>query len=223
MIGIGSISSHYVANTAFDYINRSFVQNARNGTTTQSFTISPTPTSGYFLVGIGFGAVTFSTPSGWTSRASAVNSGGLYVFTKTSAGNETVFTTTHNGSNYPSIMAFYQFPSGTTWVNATTSNTGSIGSANNPALTGLTGNNYVFSVMAAGLNTGSGTNTVAWTSPYALEYNATPVGLSGTDGYHFSLGVNKSVTTSSTTPANTGSFSGTSSEAERITFAVKGP
>jgi hypothetical protein len=113
-----------------NWLNHVTIAAPRNGTT--SHTCDPTnatgggtvvtgstftPTSGRLLVVVCYGAVTFTTPSGWTlpTSGSAVNNGGLYVFYRTAAGSDP-FTTTQNGSNYPVVFDIYEFATGSTFV-----------------------------------------------------------------------------------------------------------
>src|SRR6478735_9379450 len=106
------------------WINHVAINTPRNATTTH--TVDPstgtaangtlfTPTAGNLLVCLVEGAVTSTTPTGWTlpTGGSAVNNTGHYVWYRTAAGGDT-FTTTHNGSNYPVLFDFYEFASGST-------------------------------------------------------------------------------------------------------------
>ena len=93
------------------WVNRSLTQAPRNGTT--SHTVSFTPaTAGNLLVCVVEGAVTSTTPTGWTlpTGGSAINNTGLYVWYKTATAAEASLTTTHNGSNYPAGFVIYDSP-----------------------------------------------------------------------------------------------------------------
>src|SRR4051812_44300088 len=104
-----------------DWVNHVAIAAPRNATTTHNG-ITPssgtvvagtafTPTAGRLLICLCEGAVTSTTPAGWTlpTGGSAINSTGLYVWYKTAAGSDTV-STTHNASNYPAVFDFYEYP-----------------------------------------------------------------------------------------------------------------
>lgn len=212
------------------WVNRAVFQAPRNGTA--SHTIDPastvglvagaafTPTAGRLLVVVVEGAVTSSTPSGWTlpSGGSAISYSGLYVWYRTAAGGDT-FATTHNGANYPVIFAVYEFPAGSTFVKSA-SVTGVSNTGANPNLTGLSGTNLIFGVKGAAMTSGETYGGAVWSSGYVEDYDDS-VPFSSTDGYWVTIAAREGVTTSSAQP--TATISGTSFTAEALTFAVNVP
>ena len=170
------------------WIRRTVDQQGDNGTNSHTFTF-PAATAGNFLMAIGYGQVTFSTPTGWTLRASAVNFGGLYVWTKTASAGESSFTTTHNGSGWKAVLAVYEFASGTTWGTASGAFVG--WNAQGPTLTGLTGTNLLIGAMGVATTNTSIAHNVSWSSPTGtivedVDVNAFATSGTDTDGYTFS-------------------------------------
>ncbi len=117
-----------------------------------------TPTAGRLLVLVVAGPVTSSTPTGWTlpSGGYAVSSDGVYVFTKTAAGGDIVPAIGHNSSSYPVTYDLYEFASTSTFVKAQGFVT--VGSGSTATITGLTGTNTVFAVVA-----GTAGSVYTWT------------------------------------------------------------
>lgn len=201
------------------WATRSLSQQARvGGSTTHTHTFTQ-PSAGQLLYAICMGAVTFTTPSGWTLQQSAVNNGGMYLFSKTATGSETSLTTTVNGANYPSVAVIYAFPSGSTaGLSANKINAGT-GSYVGAALTGLTGTNYLG--VAGNQNNDRTATNASWGSwsNSAIEDTDVSVVQVTTDGYSAGTAyLEDSVLTSWTPTATVTSFGGTSAEA--ITFAV---
>lgn len=203
------------------FTNHVTLHGTANGTT--SHTVDPssgtvlagstfTPTAGRLLVVITYGSVTSTTPSGWTLEASAVNSGGLYIWSRTAAGGDT-FSTTHNGSNYEVAFTILEFPSGSTWVNDVVA-TSTTASGANPNLTGLTGTNWVGG--AKGLNTNAAVSG-AWTSP-VVELSDANQTAAVTDGFWLTVGYVEDHATSSFQPTCT--RTGGAGSSESATFAV---
>lgn len=202
----------------------------RNGTT--SHTVSPssgtavagslfTPTAGRLLVCVVEGSVTSTTPSGWSlpSGGSAINQTGLYVWTKTAAGSDSV-TTTHNGSNYAVMFHFFEFPSGSTFLGASSNNSVTSGGGG-PSLTGLTGTNLHMHAFGRAIFATSGTGSVAWSSGTEL-IDSLALTASSTDGYLFSIAYVEDSAASSVA-SSTATWSGTAggaSTAERLTMAI---
>lgn len=203
------------------FTNHVTLHGAANGTTSHS--VNPasgtvlagtafTPTAGRLLVVITYGSVTSTTPSGWTLEASAVNSGGLYIWSRTAAGGDT-FSTTHNGSNYEVGFTILEFPAGSTWVNdITATNTTAAGA--NPNLTGLTGTNWVGG--AKGLNTNAAV-TGTW-SGSVVELADISQTAAATDGFWLSVGYTEDYTGTSFQPTCT--QTGGAGTSESVTFAV---
>ncbi len=212
------------------WTNRAVFQAPRNGT--NSHTINPasttdlvsgaafTPTAGRRLVVVVEGAVTSTTPSGWTlpSGGSAISESGLYVWYRTAAGGDT-FATTHNGSNYPVIFAVYEFPAGSTFVKSV-SGTGVSNTGANPNLTGLSGTNLIVGAKATVMTSGWTYGGAVWSSGYTEDYDGS-VPFSSTDGYWLTVAAQEGVTASSAQP--TATISGTAFTAEALTFALNVP
>jgi hypothetical protein len=208
------------------WLNRVTIQGARNGTT--SHTIDPsagtvlsgstfTPTAGRLLACLVYGAVTSTTPAGWTlvTNGSAVNNGGLYLFTKTAAGGAgDAVTSTANASNYPRTFDFYEFAAGSTFVKAATSTAVAAAGGAGPSITALTGTNLICG-SAGQIPGGANTSTVVWAS--GVEAVDTTLVFSTTDGYTYSLTyLEDSVLTSSSIAAT---FTGSATNVERLMFA----
>jgi len=176
------------------WLNHVAIAAPRNGTLTH--TVDPssgtvvagslfTPTAGNFLVVLAGGAVTSTTPAGWTLPAggSAINNAGLYLWHRTAAGGDT-FTTTHNASNYPVLFDVYEFPAGTTFIGVAAQGNVSSGGAG-PSLSGLTSAaDFRAAVACQDINA-----AVAPSYTWSTGTEATDTGIiaSGTDGYGFSL------------------------------------
>lgn len=156
-----------------------------NGTASHTCTFTAA-TSGNYLVAVVAGAVTFSTPAGWTLLASAVNEATVYVFTKTATAGESSFTTTHNGSNYAIRGVVYEFPVGTTSLSANYQTGVGTGTVTTPALSGLTGTYTLFGARAHGLTTSGGTIDATWITPSTEDYEVY-VGASTIDGAGLSV------------------------------------
>lgn len=198
---------------------------ADNGTATH--TVSPssgtvgtgtlfTPTAGNLLVCLAEGSVTSTTPSGWTlpSGGSAINNTGLYVWYRTAAGGDS-FTTTHNGSDYPVVFDFYEFPSGSTFGASTSAiavvaQPGGAG----PTLSGLTGTNLLCA--AAGQGTTGNSGTFTWSS--GVEATDFGVNVGTTEGYNYSLAYLEDSVLTSWSSAATSNNSGIT--LERLVFSV---
>lgn len=211
------------------WVNHASVATPRNGTTTHTVTPSSgtlatgslfTPTAGNLLVACAQGAVTSTTPTGWTlpTGGSAVNNTGLYVWYITAAGADSL-TTTHNGSNYPVMFDFYEFAAGSTFVSAASAINVAAGSAG-PSLSGLTGTNLVNGNVGLGYHAGvSSTISYVWASGVeAVDYSEA---YATTDGYGYSLDYLEdyaSATASLTVSSWTGS--GVTATPERLIFAV---
>lgn len=219
------------------WLNHAAIAAPSNGTASHTVTPSSgtvvvgslfTPAAGNLLVCVVEGAVTtFGTaagtaPTGWTlpSGGFAVNNTGLYVFTKTADGSDTLVAN-HNGSNYPIICDFYEYAAGSTFSGAISA-TGVIASGGaNPVLTGLTGTNHIYYLFGQD-NTSTTVSSVpvTWSSGTKVLDSATPQVT--TDGYVFSTAL-AADSTATSSPANTAthgqSVGGASTE--RLTYAVK--
>lgn len=203
------------------WVNRSLIQAPRNGTT--SHTVSFTPaTSGNLLVCVAEGAVTSTTPTGWTlpANGSAVNNTGLYVWYKTATASESSFSTTHNGSNYPAAFVVYEFLAGSAFVKSATANNLATGAAN-PALTGLTGTNLTFGAIGVDDTASNAYVSTAWSGTGSpVEDVDLAVADSGTDGYGLSVAYVESNTATSFQPTGAATQTGTAVTKEALTFAV---
>lgn len=211
------------------WISQVTIAAPRNGTTTH--TVGPdsgtvvtgtlfTPTAGNFLVCLAEGAVTSTTPAGWTlpTGGSAVANTGLYIWYRTAAGGDT-FTTTHNGSNYPVVFSFYEFAAGTTFVSAAAATGIANTSTAGPTISGLTGTNLIMGVLGHGCGLDNTAASVAWGS--GVEQVDTFVQNATTDGYLFSVAYLEDSALTSTTMSTTVTITGTGSSNERLIFAVK--
>jgi len=203
------------------WINRTVVAAPRNGTASHTISFIPA-TSGSLLVGVIEGAVTSTTPTGWTlpTGGSAVNNTGLYVWYKTATAGEASFATTHNGSNYPVVAVVYEFAAGSTFVGAASAINQAAASSSGPTLSGLTGTNLLVGTVATGVNSANSTvPTTTWSSPAGLIEDVDQGVLnSGTDGYALSVVYVEDSTATSWNPTSAGTGNVT---VERITFAVK--
>lgn len=190
-----------------------------NGTTSHTCTFTAA-TSGNFLVAIVAGAVTFTTPGGWTLLTYSVGNGGLYVFTKTASSSESSFSTTHNASNYPIKGVVYEFVTGTSAIGSN-STTGMTETATGPQVSSLTGTYTRFSargwVMA---NTNSSSSTV-WTLPSVEDYDDyAPDGGASNDGIALTIAYDDNSTGSSFNPSSTMTATNTGGSGEGVSFAL---
>lgn len=211
------------------WLNHVAIAAPRNGTTTH--TVDPssgtvvsgslfTPTAGRLLVVSVEGAVTSTTPAGWTlpSGGSAVNFTGLYVWYRTAAGGDT-FSTTHNTANYPVVFDIYEFPAGSTFSGAAGS-TGVASGGAGPSVGSLTGTNMIMGTVGNEAFSTSSTGTVTWAS--GVEAIDTLVVLATTSGYLYSLTyLEDSVLTSSSIAATISGASNLQATYERLMFAVQ--
>lgn len=192
---------------------------AANGTSSHTCTFT-TASAGNLLVAVMGGGVTFTTPTGWTLVTSAVNSGGLYVFTKTASGSESSFSTTHNASDAAIKGVVYEFFAGSAVL-------GTAGSQINidpnavrtgPDTTGLSGTYTRFAARTQIVTSADNVPSTAWTVPSVKDYDAyVPQG--SATGISLTIAFDDGVTGSSFTPsANTTSSIGTGLEG--VSFAV---
>lgn len=203
----------------------------RNGGTTH--TVDPaagtvvaganfTPAAGRLLVACATGAVTSTTPAGWTlpSGGSAINNVGLYVWYRTAAGSDT-FSTTHNGSDYPVGFDIYEFAAGSTFVQAAAS-TGVADAGTGPALSGLTGTNHLTAISGQGATSTLSSGSISWGTGVEVVDTLTVRGGAGpTDGYLYSAAyVQDSSSATFSSAATFVSQTNISTTAERIVFAV---
>lgn len=191
-----------------------------NGTSSHTCTFTPA-TSGNFLVAIMGGAVTFTTPAGWTLGESAVNNAGLYVFYKTASSSESSFSTTHNGADYAIEGVVYEFPAGTSFL-ASNSQTAMFFNSNNtgPTVSGLTGTYTRFAARTAIVDATNGTASHAWTIPSIEDYDAY-VARSTNDGIELTIAYDDNQAGSSFTPSGTMTTTNiTTSNGEGIAFAL---
>lgn len=213
------------------WLNRVIIQLPRNGTA--SHTVDPatsgtvlsgaafTPTAGRRLVAVVQASVTSTgtagggggtAPSGWAGGAAAtgynaVSNTGLYLVHKVAAGSDTLVLQ-HNGSDYPVIVAMYEFPSGTTFANAVAA-VGVGNSAAGPNVTGLTGTNLVMAAIGGsyGSTSVSSPPSVVWsgtgTPVEDLDAYEPRGGTGNTDGYVLSIAYVEGYTGSSWQPTAT--------------------
>lgn len=210
-----------------DWLNHVTIAGPRNATTTH--TVDPstgtavsgtlfTPTAGRLLVCAVEGSVTSTTPTGWTlpTNGAAVGNTGLYVWYRVAAGGDT-FTTTHNGSNYPIVFDFYEFPAGSTFAGSAFAISVARAAGAGPTLSGLTGTNWVAFVGGQGVSATTGAFACSWSA--GTELVDTLSLQVTTDGYNYSLAaLDASVLTSASSAASF-TYTGTST-VERLVFAV---
>lgn len=210
--------------------NRVVVEAPRNGTLTH--TVDPaagtvllgssfTPTAGRLLVVVAQGAVTSSTPTGWTlpTGGSAVNLSGLYVWHRTAVGADT-FSTTHNGSNYPVAFEIHEYPVGSAFVSSVSATGVASAGGAGPTLSGLTGTNHTyFAVGMAGNLTGA-VRTFTWSTGTEIsDVGVVNAGTPATDGY--ALGVANLPDSVLTSASSAATLSPSNADtAERLVFAV---
>jgi len=203
------------------WVRRSLIQAPRNGTTSHAVAFTAA-TAGNLLVAIAEGAVTSTTPAGWTlpTGGSAINNTGLYVWHKTATAGESSLTTTHNGSNYPAGFVVYEFPAGSTFVKSI-AGTGLTSAAAGPNLTGLTGTNLTFGAIGIGDGSGNVYVSTAWSGAGTpIKDTDTGTAESGTDGYGLSIGYVESNTAASFQPTGSITQTGAANTKEALTFAV---
>lgn len=180
-----------------------------------------TPTAGNLLVCVVEGAVTSTTPSGWTlpTGGSAISNTGLYVWYRTAAGSDSI-STTHNGSNYPVIFHFFEFASGSTFVKSAAA-TGVALSDAQPTLSGLTGTNLIMAAAGGNMANGTGTISAGWGSGAVEETDTSVAFIPGsTDGYFYTLGYLEDSVLTSVAVSLTVTSSGGVGNLERLTWAV---
>ena len=207
------------------WLNHVAIAAPRNGTT--SHTVDPnggtvaagsnfSPTAGRLLVCFAEGAVTSTTPSGWTlpTNGSAINNTGLYVCHRTAAGGDTI-TTTHNASNYPVVFDFYEFNAGSTFTGSASSTGVSPSGGAGPTLSGLSGTHWDAGIMGQ-IFTSTGAVSMTWNA--GVEAVDTKVDASGTDGYLYGLTYTEDATGSSASYAATST--NTVDTVERLVVSV---
>jgi len=127
-------------------------RNSGTSTTTGLTTWPVTRSSGSFgtgttLVVMFVGNVTFSTPSGWTLRASSVSSQGLYIFDKVAAGETTI--------NFTSGVAggcqwyAWELSAGAAWLGGQAQELAAAATVPLPSITPSAGNRHMLGVAGA--------------------------------------------------------------------------
>jgi hypothetical protein len=231
-----NVSAAIALKKAMPWVNRVTIALPRNGTT--SHTADPssgsvvagktfTPTAGNLLVALCYGAVTSGSttgvpanpPTGWTkpTNGEAVNNGGLYVWYKTAAGSDTAVLN-HNGSDYPVVVEFFEFPAGSTVDKVAQAISVAQGGGNNPALSGLSGSNLILRAVGKCETNTPTTDSASWASTTKLVDTA--VFKPGTDGYHYSLAYQDGFSGSSASTVAATLTGGSSTTTERLTIAV---
>lgn len=195
---------------------------AANGTTTHTVTIPFTPTSGRLLVAIMGGAVTFTTPTGWTAGPSQVNAQGLYVFTKTSDGTETSLSTTHNGTNYPIAWVIYEFASGSALTGTAGTGTNvAVGATTWATVTALPGTAVtVFGAATQAALPATTSNASTFTAPWLEDVDSFTAAGASTEGAYLAVGYQDGITATSATPVGSVTGTGTTGVGERLAFGV---
>jgi hypothetical protein len=201
------------------WLNRAVFKLPRNGTSTHTFDFSSstnlvsgaafTPTAGNRLVAVVTGAPTSTCPVGWSQVLTAVSNTGTYMFTRWANTIGTSFSLTHNGSNYPVLLAVYEFPRETAYgygiAAVGASATSAIILANtNAAL------NQVIAFKSGIRGSGANVGTFAWTgSGSPVEDFDLGEAFATTDGYMASLAYVDDYVGSTWQPTATSSESGT--------------
>jgi hypothetical protein len=208
--------------------NHATVLAPRNGTTTHTASADGsggsvvagapfTPTAGNLLVCVFAGAVTATTPAGWTlpTGGSAVNSTGMYVWWKIATGSDQI-ATTHNGSNYPVMLDFYEFKAGSVFAAATGTGAVTNGSAPDP-VTGLSGTNWIGGAVCMDAASAGSPMSTTWASGVqAVDYHVPYV---TTDGFEYSAVYSANDTATSKAIAAT-IANNYSASAQRLMYAV---
>lgn len=192
-----------------------------NGTNSHTCTFTAATAGNELVVVIG-GAVTFTTPSGWTLRQSAINNCGLYVFTKTASSSESSFDTTHNSTNYAIRGVVYEFPSGTSYINGA-NNSSQTATTSTPVVSSLTGTYTTFSARTWDMTHSNSTASCAWTLPSVEDYDVYQA-YTGQDGVALTIAYDDDQTGTSLTPSSviTASNSGATT-GEGVAFALTVP
>lgn len=214
------------------WLNHAAINTARNGTTAHN-NVDPattgtviagaafTPASGNLLLCFAEGAVTSTTPTGWTlpTSGSAINNTGLYVWWRSASGTSAdQVSTTHNGSNYPVIFDFYEFAAGSTFVKAASATAVSNAGGAGPSLTALTGTNWTSGIAGQGRGATDAANTISWNA--GTEAVDTSVASATTDGYNYSLTYTDNNAAASQSYAATFSTGAAGLTVERLVVAV---
>jgi hypothetical protein len=207
------------------WLNTSSGIAARNGTNTHVIPFGFTSTPGSFLQIIVYGGVTQVGPGDpWTERLSPINSGELSLFTKDESTGDSSFTVTHNGSNYAVAYAVWEFAEGTVYTGGAQANVSNVNTM--PELTGLPGvEQVVFG--ALGRVNGADTATAAsaaWPENWVEDADLFTV-FAGNDGCYLTAGHRLNVTTATSTPTVSVSFTGANPVADRqgLTWALDVP
>lgn len=207
------------------FLNHVAVAAPPNGTT--DHTVSPssgtavagtpfTPTAGRFLLAVGAGSVTSTIPTNWSLPTNGVALGntGLYVWTKVATGGDTL-TTTHNGSNYPALFDFYEFPAGSTFQGCE-EQAGAVNGSPTPNLVILNPPVWVAAAVSQGISNASTVATWTWDS----GTEATDTYVASGQGYSYSLTYLAGSSLAGKTFTGTSTYNDTS---EQLVLAVRTP
>jgi hypothetical protein len=150
---------------ALNYVHRTAIQNARNGTASHTISFAAA-TAQNLLVAVAEGGVTLTTPTGWTPVNSSVYNMGFYIWKKTASAGESSAATTANSSNYPIAGVVYEFASGSTLDSSVTSGS-TAGQAYNAANPSITPSSSQTAIALASYNVGNdlpGWSSVTWSA-----------------------------------------------------------
>jgi len=227
----GVIASSRVATATTGLLNNAAILAPRNGTTSHTVTPSTgtlsagtlfTPTAGRFLLCVVSGAVTSTTPAGWTlpTNGSLVSGTGLYVFYKASAAGGDTLTTTHNGSNYEVIFHFFEFPATTAFQDA---QNGSLTKTQaHSTVSGLTGTtNVAMGAKALGNPAASGAISATWNLSMTEALDLA-TGSGPTDGVWLGIGYRENYSSATFQPTCTVTTAA-AGNMESVTWVVKTP
>jgi hypothetical protein len=204
------------------WINKTVVQLAAGGTNNTGSTSTVNFTAalaGNLLVAVASGSVTSTTPTGWTLGASAVGSSGSYVWWKVATGNESSFSTTHNGSGYPNAYVIYEFPAGSSFVKGSGTAGLAAGTAN-PTISSLTGTNLLMASVSESYpyTTYNGTG-ITWSAGTTVDTDIHAAHVS-TDGYWLGIGFAENSSATSYGPNPTLTDPNGVVASERLTWAI---
>lgn len=215
-----------------DWLNHAVLAAPNSGTTNHTVTASGTggtvvggagftPTSGRLLLCFAEGAVTSTTPTGWTlpTNGSAINNTGLYVWWRVASGTSAdQVATTHNGSSYSVGFDFFEFASGSSFVASASAISVSGAGGAGPTLSGLTGTNWTAGIVGAANTSTTTVRSVTWNA--GTEVTDSSVVAAGVDAY--GLGVTETNANTATSVAYAATVGGAAPvpTVERLVVAV---
>lgn len=204
------------------WIGRTVVSAPQNASNTHTVAFTPAR-AGSLLVCVVEGAVTSTTPDGWTlpPDGAAVSSTGLYVWHKVATAGEASLTTTHNASNYAVGFVIYEFNAGSTFVKSATG-TNATPAGPGATLTGLTGTNTTFGAVGVPVPYFTEAPNTTWSgTPTPIEDVDINAPRTDADGYILSVAAVDENPNSSFAPTGAVVGGSTGNSKESLAFAVK--